>query len=107
MDFNTSRAQASTVPGLSPAHIAFGGAVRAIRKEQGTSQEALALRCGLDRSYFGAVERGERNVSLTNILKIADALQTHVADLFARAEASKQLSANTEVEYTPRRADGP
>ena len=95
------------MPGLSPAHVAFGAAIRAIRKEQGVSQEALALKCGLDRSYFGAVERGERNVSLTNILRIADALQTHGADLFARAEAGKQLSANTGVEYTPRGADDP
>lgn len=75
------------MPGLSPAHVAFGSAIRTIRKEQGISQEALALKCGIDRSYFGAVERGERNVALANILKIADALQTRTADLFARAES--------------------
>lgn len=75
------------MPGLSPAHVAFGDAIRAIRKEQGISQEAFALKCGLDRSYFGAVERGERNISLTNIVRIADALETAPATLFARAEA--------------------
>ncbi len=74
------------MPGLSPAHVAFGAAIRAIRKEQGISQEALALKCGIDRSYFGAVERGERNVALANILKIANALQTPPAELFTRAE---------------------
>ena len=86
MDFSTASRKASTIPGLSPAHVAFGDAIRAIRKEQGISQEAFALKCGLDRSYFGAVERGERNVSLTNILRIAGALQTPPATIFARAE---------------------
>ena len=75
------------MPGLSPAHVAFGTAIRATRKEQDISQEALALKCGIDRSYFGAVERGERNVALANILKIANVLQTKPSELFARAEA--------------------
>ena len=75
------------MPGLSPAHVAFGAAIRTIRQEQGISQEALALKCGIDRSYFGAVERGERNVALANILKIATALQTTPAQLFTRADA--------------------
>lgn len=78
------------MPGLTPDHVAFGAAIRAIRKEQGISQEAFALKCGIDRSYFGAVERGERNVALTNILKIADALQVRTAELFARAETLSQ-----------------
>jgi transcriptional regulator with XRE-family HTH domain len=86
VDFNASVLGAGTTPGLSPAHIAFGASIRAIRKEQGISQEALALKCGIDRSYFGAVERGERNVALANILKIANALQTPPAELFTRAE---------------------
>jgi transcriptional regulator with XRE-family HTH domain len=74
------------MPGLSPEHVAFGSAIRSMRVEQGISQEALALKCGLDRSYFGAVERGQRNVALANILKIANALQTTPAELFTRAE---------------------
>jgi transcriptional regulator with XRE-family HTH domain len=86
VDFTTADGKATTILGLSPAHLAFGDAIRAIRKEQGISQEALALKCGLDRSYYGAVERGERNVSLTNIIRIADALQTRPATVFARAE---------------------
>ncbi|HUB74249.1 MAG TPA: helix-turn-helix transcriptional regulator [Solirubrobacteraceae bacterium] len=93
MDCNTAIRKATTIPGLSPAHVAFGDAIRATRKEQGVSQEALALKCGLDRSYFGAVERGERNVSLTNIIRIAEALQARPADLFARAESTGQLRA--------------
>jgi transcriptional regulator with XRE-family HTH domain len=86
VDFSTASRKATTIPGLSPAHVAFGDAIRAIRKEQGISQEAFALKCGLDRSYFGAVERGERNVSLTNILRIAEALEVRPAVLFDHAE---------------------
>ena len=86
VDFSTASRKATTIPGLSPAHVAFGDAIRAIRKEQGISQEAFALKCGLDRSYFGAVERGERNVSLTNILRISEALEVRPAVLFDRAE---------------------
>jgi transcriptional regulator with XRE-family HTH domain len=53
---------------------AFGARLRAVRKQKGFSQEGLALACGLDRTYIGGVERGERNISLINIQKIADAL---------------------------------
>jgi transcriptional regulator with XRE-family HTH domain len=94
VDCNTAARKATTIPGLSPAHVAFGDAIRATRKEQGVSQEALALRCGLDRSYYGAGERGERNVSLTNIIRIAEALQARPANLFARAENVGRLRAS-------------
>ncbi len=53
---------------------AFGERLRSIRKDKGLSQETLALKCELDRTYIGGVERGERNISLLNIYKIADAL---------------------------------
>ena len=52
----------------------FGERLRSIRKNKGLSQETLALTCELDRTYLGGVERGERNISLINIYKIADAL---------------------------------
>lgn len=61
---------------------AFGQRVRELRTKKGLSQEGLALACDLDRTYIGGVERGERNVSLVNIKKIADALHVHVRDLF-------------------------
>lgn len=60
----------------------FGACVRKLRKERRLSQEGLAFDCGLDRSYLGSIERGERNVSLVNIHRIADALQVKVAELF-------------------------
>ena len=52
----------------------FGMKVRIMREQKGFSQEGLALVCGLDRTYVGGVERGERNISLINIHKIATAL---------------------------------
>lgn len=70
----------------SPAHAAFGDAIRTIRSRRGVSQESLALECGLDRTYISGIERGVRNPSLTNILKIAAALQIDPAELFARAQ---------------------
>ena len=60
----------------------FGARLREVRKEKGISQEALALACDLDRSYIGGVERGERNVSLVNIWKIALALELSPKALF-------------------------
>lgn len=60
----------------------FGGRVRELRKQNGLSQESLALTCHLDRTYIGGVERGERNISLLNIYKIADALGVNVGALF-------------------------
>ena len=60
----------------------FGERVRELRKEKALSQEALALSCDLDRSYIGGVERGERNVSLVNIHKIAAALGVPAKELF-------------------------
>lgn len=69
---------------LSTQDIAsnFGTRIRVLRKERGLSQEAFADIAGLDRSYVGGVERGERNVSLINIKKFADALEISVEELF-------------------------
>ncbi len=67
--------------GSSEIKLRFGKRVRAIRAERGLSQEDLALRCDLDRSYIGGVERGERNVSLVNIHKIAKALDIRSREL--------------------------
>ncbi len=72
----------------SPLHVAFGAAVRQFRHERGLSQEELALRCGLDRTYVGGIERGERNPSLTNIRRVAEALEVPPSTLFRRAEKS-------------------
>jgi transcriptional regulator with XRE-family HTH domain len=75
------------MPYQSATHEAFGRAIRGLREELGISQEELAHRCGIDRSYMGAVERGERNVSLKNIVRIAGGLGVPPSTLFERFEA--------------------
>ena len=60
----------------------FGKSVRAVREERGYSQEELAERAGLHRNYVGGIERGERNVALENIARLAKALAVRTRDLF-------------------------
>lgn len=64
------------------AKTIFGTALRSLREERGYSQEHLAERAGLHRNYVGGVERGERNVALENIVKLAAALSVRTRDLF-------------------------
>lgn len=59
----------------------FGTRVRELRRESGWSQEEFAAQCDLDRTYIGGIERGERNVALRNIERIAEALGLSLADL--------------------------
>ncbi|HEV2974182.1 MAG TPA: helix-turn-helix transcriptional regulator [Solirubrobacteraceae bacterium] len=70
----------------SPGHVAFGRAIRKFREERGVSQEAFALRCEIDRSHYGGIERGERNPSLSHIFKIADALGVQPSEIHVRAK---------------------
>lgn len=60
----------------------FGARVRMLRLSKGYSQESFAEECGLDRTYIGGVERGERNIALRNIEKIAKALGMTLSELF-------------------------
>jgi transcriptional regulator with XRE-family HTH domain len=78
------------LPAISPVHAAFGDALRELRAERGMSQEAVALNANLNRGYYSGVERGMRNVSLTNIVKIADALGVPPSDVLARAETKQK-----------------
>lgn len=59
----------------------FGRRVRELRSDQGYSQESFADLCELDRTYIGGIERGERNVALRNIERIAEALGITLAEL--------------------------
>jgi len=60
----------------------FGQRVRNLRKEKRISQEELSFRAGLHRTYIGMIERAEKNITLVNIAKIAEALNIEMKDLF-------------------------
>jgi transcriptional regulator with XRE-family HTH domain len=70
----------------SQSHAALGRAVRDLRVGRGISQEDLAHESGMHRTYLGGIERGERNVSYTNLKRLAVALGVPASDLLARAE---------------------
>ena len=67
---------------MEDIRIRFGKAVRQKRQKLGVSQEAFADMCGMGRTYVGGIERGERNVALVNIEKIAKTLRLSIAQLF-------------------------
>ena len=67
---------------MEDVRIRFGRAIRQRRHRLGLSQEEFADMCGLDRTYVGGIERGERNLSLINIEKLAKVLNLSLADLF-------------------------
>ncbi|MGP4951024.1 helix-turn-helix domain-containing protein [Psychrobacter sp. T6-1] len=61
--------------------LAFGKRVREVRKDKGISQEKLAEMAGIDRSYMGNIERGEKNITLKKAYEICDALEIKMKDL--------------------------
>ncbi len=61
----------------------LGEAIRHARHQAGLSQEQLADRAGVHRTYVGSVERGERNISLGSVYALADALETQAAALLS------------------------
>ncbi|MGN6188213.1 MAG: helix-turn-helix domain-containing protein [Conexibacter sp.] len=70
---------------LSPAE-AFGRAIRDVRRERRLSQEDAALASGIDRAYYGHVERATKTPTLTTVWRIARALDTRPSELLRRAE---------------------
>ena len=62
--------------------IKFGNRVRELRKLKNLSQEELAFRADVHRTYIGMIERAEKNITLLNIEKIANALKVSINDLF-------------------------
>jgi transcriptional regulator with XRE-family HTH domain len=72
-------------PKKSAPNQALGKAIRSIRSERGYSQEGFAQHAGMDRSYVGAIERGEFNSTLDTLVKIATALGMSLAELLRRA----------------------
>jgi transcriptional regulator with XRE-family HTH domain len=70
----------------SASNQALGGAMRAIRKDMGLTQEDFAFKAGLDRSYYGAIERGEFNITIDTLMSIADGLGVRASEILRRAE---------------------
>lgn len=90
MDSRTAPQKNPGVPHLSPfrrdpALVALGNAIRVTRVSKGMSQEKLALLAGVDRSYFGRVERGDNNMAILTLVKIAEALEVTVSELMMTA----------------------
>lgn len=65
---------------------AFGRAVRAFRIERGISQEELGFRSGMDRTFVGGIERGERNPTYETLVKLSGGLDVAPQEIVARAE---------------------
>ena len=67
----------------------LGRTIRRLRSKAGYSQESFADACGLHRTYMGSVERGERNISLDNIERIAQTLGLTTGQLLTRADKER------------------
>ena len=70
------------MPDKHPSLIKIGKRIRELRKAKGFSQESFAYEIGLDRTYMGGIERGERNLAALNIIRIAKTLKVEVGELF-------------------------
>lgn len=68
---------------------AFGERVRKLRLERGLSQEKFAFKIGIHRTYIGMVERAERNVTLSTVYKIAQALDMTISELLSNIESDE------------------
>ena len=66
--------------------ISLGLAIKELRLELGLSQESLAFEAGIDRSYIGGIERGEHNLALINLIKIAQTLGVTSSELLSKAK---------------------
>ena len=74
---------------MTPLRTRLGRATRRLRRAAGYSQESFADKCGVHRTYMGSVERGETNISLDNLERIARGLSLSVAQLFLEAEKER------------------
>lgn len=70
---------------------ALGQQIRRLREAKNISQEEFAAQAGLDRAYYGGIERGERNVAALNLIKIAVTLGLEVGELFPSLSALRRL----------------
>ena len=78
-------AKPSTKYAGDPVLLSLGKTIRSLRAERKVSQEALASGANLDRSYMGGIERGEHNITILNLRKIAEQLDLKISELFKKA----------------------
>ena len=76
----------------SASLVALGKAIRHHRRRLGVSQERFALRCGIDRTYIGGVERGERNLSFSKLVQITEGLGTTLTSVVLMLEHELERS---------------
>lgn len=69
-----------------PVLVSLGAEIRRTRSEMGISQERLALETEIDRSYLGAIERGEQNVGILHLWRICQALRISLADIALKSQ---------------------
>ena len=69
----------------NPSLVALGATIRIMRSDLNMSQESLALAADLDRSYLGGIERGEHNLSIVNVTRIAKALNIKLSELLLKS----------------------
>lgn len=82
---DTAMETVSTIDNETDALRALGSTIRSMRKERGISQEELSHLCQIDRSHMGRIERGERNVSFFNIIRVARGLACRPSEILQRA----------------------
>ncbi|WP_010492980.1 helix-turn-helix domain-containing protein [Paenibacillus elgii] len=70
----------------------IGARIRDLRKERGMSQESLGEKGGFHYSYIGQIERGEKNIALLNLVKIATALEVSVTQLFSYVDEEEKYT---------------
>jgi DNA-binding XRE family transcriptional regulator len=74
-----------------PYLVAVGEQIRKKRREKNFAQEAFAAHAEIDRSYYGAIERGERNLSTLNLIRIAMRLEIEVGELFPERRLLEEI----------------
>lgn len=95
MDNEVSGAYPTGMRQKNPVLVKLGQCIRERRKAKGFSQERFAYEVGLDRTYMGGVERGERNIAVLNIVRIALALNVEVGELFPPVGILKDIFQNS------------
>jgi transcriptional regulator with XRE-family HTH domain len=80
---------------LSEDHVGLGVAIRVMRARTGLSQEELAARSGMDRTYIGGIERGERNPGFDKLVRLARAFDIPTSELIAQSERERQPPSTT------------